>query len=291
MGSGASKRALTEEPLSPDAPQWQASVAEEHRRGGRMAEEVEALEILLAVYDARTDWDRANPDQRDDTDALIASRLQETLDRYALDIQMMPGNPATTSALQALSRLYSVWLGRFPGGVQTRQRQLEYGALLTRQQRFPEALAQYEEAYRADPGAPGSAEALRNIVQIAYRMMHTDTEEQRRWLRRMLWAADEHSRHFAALEADAEVQWCAAEGLLQAGQPEDAMERMETVITTWPATRSAERAARRTLDIHIVAQDWSSARAAALGFAAIPNLGDEAFHRRVQDIITKTSSY
>lgn len=280
--------ALAAAPLSPEAPRWQASIAESHRRSGRMADEIAALEALLGAYGPGTDWARANPDRRDAADALASARLREALDRYTLDVQMMPQSAATTAALRELSRLYTVWLGRYPADGEAGARQQDYGALLARQGRYDEAIAQYEDAYRADPGAETAPEALRNVAHLAYRQMRKVPDEQKRWLRRLLWAAEEHSKHFADTEADAEVQWRAAEGLLLAERTDDALEHLSGVVDRWPETRDAERAARRILDVYIVQQDWPAARAAALRFQATPQLGDDAFKARVAEVIVQT---
>jgi tetratricopeptide (TPR) repeat protein len=280
--------ALTHDPLSPEAPRWQASIAESHRRGGRMSAEIAALGVLVDGVGPGSAWSDANPAGRDAAEALTAERLRSALDHYTLDVQMMPGSATATAALGDLSRLYTLWLGRYPDDIQARKRQLAYGALLTRQGRFSEALAQYEDAYRADEDADEASEALLSIAHLAYRLQLQAPEEQQRWLRRLLWAADEHARRFAAEKADAEIQWRAAEGLLLAERTDDALERLEAVVARWPATGAAERSARRVLDIYILQRDWDAARDAAERFAAQPALGDAAFQARLAEVTDQT---
>jgi len=278
-------QALASNPTAPGAPRWQAEIADSHRQRGQMRDEVAALEALLDTYGAGSAWRRANAAAADDADALIAERLEEAIARYTLDVQMRPQSAATTAAIGDLSRLYTAWLGRYPDASSSPQRQQDYAALLVRQGRFAEALAQYEDAYRAGAGS----NTLKNIAHLSYRLMQKAPAEQKRWLRKLLWAAETHGERFGDQEADAEVQWRAAEGLLLADRTADALDGFQAVVDRWPATGSAERSARRILDVHIVSEDWAAARAAARAFQQQASLGDDAFKARLNEVISQTA--
>jgi cellulose synthase operon protein C len=279
----------TKLPLEPDAPSWQAEVAEILRLQGQGDDAMDALERLLRDYGPSSAWARANAA---DPDALQAAedRCEATLRSAALAwhqqaIKLRRGRePAARWALAA----YGAWLQRYEDRPEDHELRYAHAELLYQAGRTEEAWVQYREVVARDPDGARSLFCAESAVYVADEQVGkaarategppgTAALALSEWDQRLVDSVD----GFLEIQPEGERSLAfatkAAWLLYHRNHFAPAADRFMAVIAMDPGSEEAEIAANLILDSLAMVGDYGKLAETAEAFLQHPGLGRPGF--------------
>ncbi len=288
----------TELPHDPEAPRWQARIAELRHGQGRGDAALEALELLLRSYAPHSPWARANavdPDVLTEATEVTEATLRRLGVAWHQQARKLGKGPEAKAAAGQALAAYRAWLDRFEERQPAHELRTNYAELLFELGRHELAYQQYREVVQRDPQGARSLFCAESAVYVADGLVKgeeasadappgTDPLPLSTWDQRLVASVDAYLDLQPEGERSLAFATKAAWLLYHRNHFGEAADRFTAVIGMDPGSEEAEIAANLILDSLALVGETAKLAETAEAFLAMEGLGRPGFQATLRDI-------
>lgn len=301
------RRLVADNPQSPEAPEYQNEIIGAYQKMGRKEETSQEIERLRKDYGKASAWARANSANQDAIKAAreyLEKNLRTVAVNYHSEARKLGTGARAVEAYKFAGEAYSVYLDEFPDGKFVYQMRYEYGELLYKLKRFPEAYEQFMAVVKLDGNGKESQFCARSAVFAAEEVIKQEEKAGRvqkaskgntqqlplnEWEEKKLAALDQFAKLYPTHEDTKGMIYEAGYIYYDKNRFKDASDRFRTVIGMDPKSKQAMQAANLIVDSFALVEDYENLKDVSKAFYEQESLGNAEFKKEMLAVYEKAS--
>lgn len=301
------RRLIADNPQSPEAPEYQNEIIGAFQKMGRKEETSQEIERLRKDYGKSSAWARANSANQDAIKAAreyLEKNLRTVAVNYHGEARKLGTGARAVEAYKFAGEAYAVYLDEFPDGKFVYQMRYEYGELLYKLKRFPEAYDQFMAVVKLDANGKESQFCARSAVFAADEVIKQEEKAGKiqkaskgntaqlplnPWEEKKLAALDQFSKIYPTHEDTKGMIYEAGYIYYDKNRFKDASDRFRTVISMDPKSKQAMQAANLIVDSFALVEDYENLKDVSKAFYDQESLGNAEFKKEMLGVYEKAS--
>jgi tetratricopeptide (TPR) repeat protein len=301
------RRLIADNPQSPEAPEYQNEVIGAYQKMGRKEETAQEIERLRKDYGKSSAWARANSANQDAVKAsreFLEKNLRTVAVNYHNEARKLGAGARALESYRYAGDAYAVYLEEFPDGKYVYQMRFEYGELLYKLKKYPEAYAEFMAVVKLDANGKESQFCARSAVYAAEEVIKAEAKAGRvqkaskgktdilplnEWEEKKLVALDQFAKLYPDHEDTKGMIYEAGYIYYDKNRFKDASDRFRTVITMDPKSKQAMQAANLIVDSFALVEDYENLKDVSKAFYEQQSLGNPEFKKEMLGVYEKAS--
>jgi TolA-binding protein len=272
------RRLITENPQSPDNPEYQAEIIKATKRMGKKQVTFEEIERLRKTYGKQSAWARANASNQEAVKAAqeaIEKNLRAVAVEYHNEARKLGSHQGAREAYSLAEQAYRVYLEEFPESSHTYEVRYAFGELLYKLKNYAEAYVQYMAVVKLDPNGKHSRFCAESAIFAAEELIKADggsdvtktsgkvskdvqPQELSANEQKLIDACAQFAKLYPGTDKTKNAIYKSGYLLYNKYRFADAAEQFNLVIKMDPKSKEAEQAANLILDSFAIREDYAN---------------------------------
>lgn len=303
------RRLITENPQSPNNPEYQAEIIKATKQIGRRQVTFEEIERLRKTYGTQSAWARANASDQEavkEAQSTIEKNLRQVAVEYHNDARKLAASQGGSEAYALAEQAYSTYLEEFPDNSHTYDVRYAFGELLYKLKKFDRAYEQYMAVVKIDPNGKHSRFCAESAIFAAEELIKSDggsdvnrsagkvskdvqPQELTGNEQKLIDACAQFAKLFPGSDKTRNAIYKSGYLLYNKYRFAEAADQFNLVIKMDPKSGDAERAANLILDSFVIREDYANLKKNAKFYYDQEGLGSRKFKEDVFKIYQRAS--
>jgi tetratricopeptide (TPR) repeat protein len=303
------RRLITDNPQSPDNPDYQAEIIKATKRMGKKQVTMEEIERLRKTYGRNSAWARANASNQEAVKAAeeaIEKNLRAVAVEYHNDARKLGSHSGAKEAYALAEQAYRVYLEEFPSNTHTYEVKYAFGELLYKLKNYPEAYDLYMAVVKIDPNGKHSRFCAESAIFAAEEMIKADggsdvnrssgkvskdvqPQELTPNEQKLIDACSQFAKLYPGTDKTKNAIYKSGYLLYNKYRFAEAADQFNLVIKMDPKSKEAEQAANLILDSFAIREDYANLKKNAKFYYDQEGLGSSTFKKDVYNIYQRAS--
>ncbi len=305
------RRLIAEDPKHEEAPEYQNSIINAYRQMDAKDKVLEEIRKLREDYSPESAWAQANASNPKaltlaaDTIEKALSATAHAFNKEARELQKAK-HPRAKAAFDAAVAAYEVYMESYGDDKRSYTAHYDFGELLWDLKRYEDAYTHYMAVVKLDPKGEYSRACAESAIFAAEKMVTSEgggeistaavkvdkdvqPKELTKWEQALIAACGQYAELY---EGDKKVEiaiYKSAYLLYSRYHFTEAADQFRKVISRWPKSERAERAAHLILDALAIREEWTSIKETSKAFWTQEGLGSDKFKKEMHDIYSSSS--
>lgn len=303
------RRLITENPQSPDNPEYQSEIIKAAKKMGKRQVTFEEIERLRKTYGNQSAWARANASNQDAVKSAqdaIEKNLRQVAVEYHNEARKLGPHKAGREAWSLAEQAYRVYLDEFPDNKHTYDVRYAFGELLYTLKNYAESYEQYMKVVQLDPKGKHSRFCAESAIFAAEELIKADGGSQISRAtgkvdkdvqpmdltpneQKLIDACAQFAKLFPGTDKTKNAIYKSGYLLYNKYRFAEAAEQFNLVIKMDPKSKTAEQAANLILDSFAIREDYANLKKNAKFYFDQEGLGSKKFKNEVFNIYQRAS--
>jgi TolA-binding protein len=303
------RRLITENPQSPENPDYQAEIIKATKRMGKKQVTMEEIERLRKTYGKNSAWARANASNQEAVSSAqdaIEKNLRAVAVEYHNDARKLGSHSGAKEAYALAEQAYRVYLEEFPANTHTYEVKYAFGELLYKLKNYAEAYDLYMAVVKLDPNgkhsrfcaesaifaaeemikADGGSDVNRSTTKVSKDVQPQDLTPNEQ---KLITACAQFAKLYPGTDKTKNAIYKSGYLLYNKYRFADAADQFNLVIKMDPKSKEAEQAANLILDSFAIREDYDNLKKNAKFYYDQEGLGSKQFKTEVYNIYQRAS--